>query len=302
MKIKCLLFFVGLSVCNQIANAQGCSDGGFCSLKYHAGGDAAKNSVAIGNVIGGGDGNTFINTTYIAFTRQLHKNVYWDTKLTANYASGALGSNFNVGDVFTNISVAAWQSPSQTKAFNFLAGVKIPLTQANDKARNLPLPMAYQSSLGTFDVIFGGSYKTNNWEFTQAWQVPLTKQNKNTFIKEFSTASKDFPSSNNIQRKADALFRVAYNFKREKSKFSFKPNILAIYHTGEDSYENTVGKRELLKGSQGLTLNLNVIAKYMLTQKQSLELSVAAPAVVRDIRPDGLTRTFTAGIEYKISF
>jgi hypothetical protein len=300
MKSK-YLFLLPLFFTAAFANAQGCSDGGFCSLKYHAEGTAAKNSIAVGNVSGVGDGSTFINNAYITYTRALSKNIFWDTKITANYASGVLANNFNVGDVFTNLSIKAWQSPSQLLGLTLLGGLKIPLTKANDKAGNKPLPMTYQSSLGTFDLLLGGSYKLNKWEFTQAWQIPLTKENKNTFLKEYSV-SNSFPSSNKFQRKADALLRVAYNIHKKESKFSFKPNLLAVYHLAEDSYENIYAKRQTLDGSKGLTLNANIIGRYMFSKKQSIELSVAAPFVVRDIRPDGLTREFTAGVEYKISF
>lgn len=294
------LTFIALIIIEYVA-AQGCSDAGFCSLKYYPGTAAAKNSITAGNVAGAGDGGTFINNTYVSYTRQLTRKIFWDTKITANYASGALANNFNAGDVFTNLSIQAWQSPSKKLSLNFLTGIKIPLTAGNDKAGGKPLPMSYQASLGTADLLLGVSYVFANWEFTNAWQLPLTKQNKNTFIDEYSV-SDAFPSSNKLQRKGDALLRVAYNIKRGGTKFSFKPNVLAVYHLGEDSYENIFSKRQILTGSNGLTLNANIIGKYALTAKSSLELSVAAPFVVRNIRPDGLTRKFTAGIEYKISF
>jgi hypothetical protein len=285
----------------QLATAQGCSDAGFCSLQYHRGAALTKNSIAAGNVAGVGDGNTFINTTYITYTRQLTGKMYWDTKVTANYASGALANNFNAGDVFTNLSMQAWQSSSKQHLLNFSAGMKIPLTAGNDKAGGKPLPMTYQSSLGTFDLLLGASYKVNNWEFTNAWQLPLTRENKNSFFDEYAV-SDDFPSSNKFRRKADVLLRGAYTIHKAGSKFSFKPNVLAVYHLGEDSYENIFAKRQILTGSKGLTLNANIIGKYAINTKSSLELSAAAPFVVRTIRPDGLTRELTAGLEYKFSF
>jgi hypothetical protein len=279
--------------------AQGCSDAGFCSLKYA--GSGAKNTITLGNVSGVADGQAFVNGTYVSYARQLAKHVLWDTKLTANYASGKLANNFNVGDVFTNVAVTVWQNKTKQNIFTGLAGVKIPLTAANDKAGGKPLPMAYQASLGTVDLLVGGSFNVNKWEFTNAWQVPLTQQNKNTFIKEYSV-SNDFPSTNKFMRKPDVLLRGAYTIKKPGSKFSFKPNLLAIYHLGEDSYENVYGERQMLAGSKGLTLNANVIAKYAVNKSNIIELSLAAPFVVREVRPDGLTREFTAGIEYKISF
>lgn len=98
------------------------------------------------------------------------------------------------------------------------------------------------------------------------------------------------------------LLRAAYNIKKPGKAFFLKPNVLAIYHLGEDTYENLYGKRQSLAGSQGLTLNANVIAGFAIDKKNVLELSLAAPFVVRSIRPDGLTREFTVGVEYKVSF
>jgi hypothetical protein len=293
------LLLITMAFVNTI-DAQGCSDAGFCSLKYTASG-SNKNSIAVGNVTGVTDGQTFVNGSYISYARQLSKRILWDTKFTANYASGQLANNFNAGDVFTNISIAAWQNKTKQKSFTALAGVKIPLTAANDKAGGKPLPMAYQASLGTYDLLLGGSLRINKWEFTNAWQIPLTGENKNTFFEEYSV-SNDFPTTNKFKRKPDVLLRAAYNVKKTGSKFSFKPNILAIYHLGKDSYEDIYAKRKQLQGSDGLTLNANVIAKYTINKTNSIELSLAAPFMVRDVRPDGLTREFTAGIEYKISF
>lgn len=301
MMMKKYFLSVIITFLVQYANAQGCSDAGFCSLKYHTGTPPAKNIIAVGNVAGVGDGNTFVNSTYFNYTRQLSAKLYWDTRLSANYASGALANNFNAGDVFTNLSLQVWQSPSKMNALNFLAGLKIPLTAGNDKAGGKPLPMTYQASLGTFDLLLGASFKIKNWEFTNAWQLPLTKENKNTFIDDYSI-SDDFPSSNKFQRKADMLLRAAYTINKTGSRFSFKPNLLAVYHLGEDSYENIFSQRQSLTGSKGLTLNANIIGKYAINTKSSLELSVAAPFAVRDLRPDGLTRKFTAGVEYRFSF
>ncbi|MFV8337123.1 hypothetical protein ACNQF7_13715 [Flavobacterium sp. RSP29] len=51
-----------------------------------------------------------------------------------------------------------------------------------------------------------------------------------------------------------------------------------------------------------MTINGNIIGAYAINTKNSIELSLATPFVVREVRPDGLTRKFTAGIIYKVSF
>lgn len=283
-------------------HAQGCSDGGFCSLNYHNANDKQyNNTVTLGNVSGVTDGSTFVNGTYISYARKLGKAFYWDTKVTVNYASGNLANNFNAGDIFTNITYRVYGNDTTRQYLKLLGGFKAPLTSANDKAGGKPLPMAYQSSTGTWDALLGINYSIKNWEFTNAYQIPVINRNRNSFFDEYSVSDK-FPTTNQFRRKSDVLLRAAYNIKTKGMKFSLKPNILAIYHVGEDTYEDIYGKRQNLAGSQGLTLNANVIAGLAINKKNALELSVAAPFVVRDIRPDGLTREFTVGLEYKLSF
>ena len=78
--------------------------------------------------------------------------------------------------------------------------------------------------------------------------------------------------------------------------------MLAIYHIGEDSYEDIFAKRQTLTGSKGLTINANIIANYSFNNRGNIDISLATPLVVREIRPDGLTRKFTIGIAYMFSF
>ena len=304
--IKCFISLFAFLIITWECMAQGCSDAGFCSLNYHNTetkneASETKNSLTIGNVFGIGDGNTFVNVSWITYNRQVSRKVYWDTKITSNYASGVLANNFNIGDVFSNISYTFLNTEVKKESLKFLAGIKIPLTSGNDKAGDNPLPMAFQSSLGTFDALFGILYGIKNWEFTNAYQIPITRQNKNTFLKEYSESS-DFPSTNKFQRKTDILLRAAYNFKKITTHLTLKPNLLAIYHIGEDSYEDIFAKRQTLTGSKGLTINANIIANYSFNNRGNIDISLATPLVVREIRPDGLTRKFTIGIAYMFSF
>jgi hypothetical protein len=292
-----VLLFVFLVV-QHFASGQGCSDAGFCSIRYHQEkGKKEKQAITIGNVSGRGDGQTFINNSYLIYTRHFNKGISWDTKITANYASGSLANHFNAGDIFTTVSFPL-MAMNAGHVIKLSGGLKIPLTSSNDKAGINPLPMAYQSSLGTYDLLPGlNVLLLEKWEVTHAWQIPLTRQNKNSYFRE-AGISDAFPSTNLFNRKADALLRLAYKLNTTNGKIFFKPNLLAVYHTGTDAYINNTGNKTALPGSKGLTLNANLITGFALSAKQSIEISLAAPLVVRTIRPDGLTRSFTAGIEY----
>lgn len=162
--------------------------------------------------------------------------------------------------------------------------------------------MAYQTSLGTYDLLLGTAWVLNQKiDINAAFQVPVINSNKNTFIKEYATDTR-FETTNNFKRKPDALLRLGYIMNSTNKKWLFRPNALAIYHIGEDSYENIFGRRQDIRGSSGLTLNLNLQAQYKLSASRAIGFSVATPVIVRDIRPDGLTRSLTIGINYLFGF
>ena len=107
-------------------------------------------------------------------------------------------------------------------------------------------------------------------------------------------------STRNYHRAADIMLRVSY-MAVQSYRISLLTSVLPIYHMQNDTYEEPDGDRVTLSGSQGLTLNLNVVLKYYLTKSQSFELNVGAPAAARSVRPDGLSK-FAIGIGYRMLF
>jgi hypothetical protein len=73
---------------------------------------------------------------------------------------------------------------------------------------------------------------------------------------------------------------------------------------GNDTYVdgNTSNKPIEITGSDGLTLNVTGAGWYSFSNKFSIGLLAGAPVVVRDIRPDGLTRSFTISTEFIFNF
>ena len=187
------------------------------------------------------------------------------------------------------------------KQWSAILGFKFPFTASNLKINGYSLPLDYQSSLGTIDLFLGTNWHYKHWDFNGALQLPFVNLNKNSYFKEYG-GTDDFPSTNLLKRKPDALVKATYSIKTTNKKFTFKPNVLFIYHLGEDSFENIFGQRENITGSDGLTINGNLITSYAVSKQSRLELSLATPFVVRDIRPDGLTRSFVTGLQYQYSF
>lgn len=285
----------------SIATAQGCSDAGICSINHGFESDKKelKNSVEIATIFGAGEADVTYFSPYISYARKVNDRFSWSSKVTFSSANGSFGTRASLGDAFLigNYNFVA----KKNTQWSLTSGLKIPFTSANLKINGYSLPLDYQASLGTFDLFLGTNLNYKKWNFNAAIQIPVFNNNKNSYFAAFSGTS-DFASTNLFERKSDALLRATYTIKTPNQKFTFKPNILFIYHLGEDTFENIFGKRETILGSDGLTINGNLITSYKINGSNSIELSLASPFVIRDIRPDGLTRSFVLSLQYKILF
>ena len=90
------------------AAAQGCSDAGFCTighLKQLQAKDEAKQHQKISVLLplGVGDESVFVFTPGLQYDNQFNKNWALQAKLTANTASGNLGSATGLGDLFFHL-------------------------------------------------------------------------------------------------------------------------------------------------------------------------------------------------------
>jgi hypothetical protein len=298
--MKNLLLIIAIGIFSN-SFAQGCSDAGICSIGngFQTTDKELKNGIEIGSIFGAGEADVTYISPYITYIRTINERLSLSSKITYSVASGSFGQRGAFGDAYL-IGNYNWKPKTNTQ-WSSLVGFKVPFTSSNLKINEFSLPLDYQSSLGTFDLIAGLNFNYKKWDFNTAVQIPVFNNNKNSYFKEFS-GTDDFPSTNLFERKSDALFRTTYTFQTSNKKFTFKPNVLFIYHLGEDRFQNTFGQRETIKNSDGLTINGNLIGVYTINTKNSIELSLATPFVVREVRPDGLTREFTAGIIYKVSF
>ncbi|OWP82884.1 hypothetical protein BWK59_13475 [Flavobacterium davisii] len=298
-KIKITLFLL-LGVGAQSLTAQGCSDAGFCSVgnPFKTTNKDVKNYIELNAGYGLGEQNVNILSSHLAYTRLFTDKFAMNVKITGLAASGDFGKRANVGDLFVTANYRL--NDSDQLKWSGLLGVKIPLTNANDKISNISLPMPYQSSLGTYDIIGGVEAGLKKWDFNLAAQIPLN-DNKNSYLSNLSP-TQEFVSSNLLHRKPDVLFRSSYKILLANEQLTLKPNLLFIYHLGNDSYIDQFNQKVTIANSNGLTLNGNIIANYKLGANSSIETSLAAPFVIRQVRPDGLTRTFTFGVTFKQGF
>lgn len=299
--LKFHLFVACIIFATLNLKGQGCSDAGFCTINdlkpQLSDSISVFNQLKLGVSNGAGDHSISIIAPYIEYNRQLSKKTGINVKLTALSQRGNGISAYGLSDLFI---VSNYKFSEIIKA---TAGLKIPLADGNKKKDGLPLPMDYQSSLGTIDVIAGVRAKFKNFELVAAIQQPVT-QNKNEFIAEiFSEESilSNFQSTNNYERNGDILLRASYTFKIN-NEFKISPGLLPIYHLSNDKFTNLNNEVTEIKGSQGLTLNAILYFDYSINQTNSLQLSFGTPLISRDTRPDGLTRSYVVNLEYGLRF
>ncbi len=281
--------------------SQGCSDAGICSVNdgFQLDDKQFKNTLEFAAIYSLGEADVSYFSPYVSYTKRFDDRFSFTGKITFSTANGSFGTRSQFGDAFVIGNYAF--AEKNKKQWSILTGFKFPFTASNLKINGYSLPLDYQSSLGTVDLFLGTSLRYEKWDFNAILQIPVFNLNKNSYFSEYA-GTDDFSSTNLFARQPDALVRATYSVKTPNKKFTFKPNVLFIYHLGEDSFETIFGQRERIKGSDGLTINGNLITSYNLTKQSALELSIASPLVVRDVRPDGLTRSFVLGLQYQYSF
>jgi hypothetical protein len=306
MKLKSILkiglFYLAI-VISYSGLSQGCSDAGFCTVGImkpdvnETEAQNVKHQVKTGVSFGVAQYGVSVFTPYLEYNRRFGDKTQASVKLLAGLHSGELATTFGMSDVLVQVNHRIWNQ------ITALLGVKIPFNHSTLTKKGKALPMAYQTSLGTFDFIVGATYHLQAFSISWGYQQPVF-QNKNSFLAaDFPTNSPEaeYLSTNAYTRKADILLRISYNIPLRDTKFNLITSVLPIYHLGNDRYQNKAGESVAIVGSKGLTLNLNVFLKYHINERSQIELIVGVPVVSRKVRPDGLSQ-FAVGIAYGINF
>ncbi|MGB0806619.1 MAG: hypothetical protein ACPGRC_08010 [Salibacteraceae bacterium] len=302
MRLFVLLAFFS-SIYSMQLHGQGCSDAGFCTidgLKPDVTDSTIKtfqNQIKIGFSLGNADHGISAYGIYLEYNRVLSSKVGLDLKITALAQNGNNIQSYGASDIFITGKYKVSEN------FKGVLGFKLPLSNSGNTNEGLPLPMDYQSSLGTIDLIVGVGLKLGGVELLGAFQQPLT-QNANQFLSGLypeDSELRNFQSTNNYKRKGDVLLRVSYPIKLGK-KIKFTPSLLPIYHLNNDLYTDELNMERTINGSQGLTLNGNLYFDYLVSKKSTLQFNTGNPFIVREVRPDGLTRSYVLTIEYKYRF
>lgn len=309
MRFQTAFLFLLLFTIKIEVSAQGCSDAGVCTI--HAiksdqtpasGGMATKNELTVSSGFARGERCTNIFTGQLEYNHRFKNDISITGKINYYHINGELASTNGPGDLFLSFEKGLSKSEKWKKSI--FAGLKIPLGNANKKKNSLSLPMVYQPSLGTTDLLAGFNISSQQWGFALAYQQPLTGNNKNSFLASGyppGHSAMKYPSTNQFNRKSDLVARIVRNFNSQ-GRLTFQPGLLGIYHTGTDQYLDESGNKISIDGSEGLTINALLSLQFRSGKKSNITISSGTPIIVRSVRPDGLTRKFVLSLEYAIRF
>lgn len=271
---------------------QGCSDAGICTLPSFR---PQKESVLDENIhelkagiaYGNGEYTVAAIDPFIGYNLTI-KRYRLETRLTYGIRTG---NNMSINDFGDAFIINSFQF---TDKFSFAAGVKFPIEFNKKINEHAHLPMAYQPSLGTIDVIAGMTFRISKMQIAFGIQQPVKTLHENFFILN------TFQNESHFDRKADILLRLSQPIILS-DRFTLLPGLLGIYHVAEDEYLPS-RNRETIEGSAGLTINGSFFLDWRVKENGILSANLGFPLLVRNSRPDGLTRSFVIGVDYTFSF
>ncbi|HYG01078.1 MAG TPA: hypothetical protein VD927_01480 [Chryseosolibacter sp.] len=296
-------------------SAQGCSDAGFCTMgamkpdqPFNKKIEFKLRSMEVSFYRGT---TTMTPVIYVAtadLNFSLNSKTSFQVKLPYQYVTGHLAQTESLGDI--SLCLTRNISSSEKRDINFSLGAKVPSNNSDKVKDGLPLPMYYQTSLGTYDAIAGISYITRGWLLATGIQVPLNK-NENGFLwgpwfnhfaenKPDSLYAKGYDKAKALKRGTDVMLRVERNFRF--SRWNFTLGLLPIYRITNDEITNPAGKREKPVGAKGLAMSGIVTAGYSFNVHSGIRLLAGHKIVQRDVNPDGLTRELVTTISYYYRF
>jgi hypothetical protein len=287
------------------AYSQGCNDAGICTFGEFDGvnnphtGKGIKTEISY--IFGLGENNNLVNTIQLDQRFDIFNgkgSVFF--RLPFTYVYGTLGQTSGLGDVTAGLDYAVYQK--EKVMVSLTAGAKLPSNDANKSSDGKGLPMAYQVSLGTYDLLAGAGITLQTWRIGLAYQKPFGA-NGNAFLYDFwegEDEALEYFESNELKRGDDVMLRLDKDFTL-KNNSSLQASVLAVYRIQKDQ----IVKNDIpvdLEDSNGLTLNLSVAYNIPLKNQDNVRLLLAAPVITREIRADGLTRTFVFSLAYSFHY
>jgi hypothetical protein len=313
--LTCFLFI------NCCASAQGCSDAGFCTMGAMKPDQQYNKKVAVrlrSMELSFYRGTTTLTPIVYVATADLNfslnrKNTF-QVKIPFQHVEGRLAKTSSLSDLSLCFTRNIYSSDQFD--LNWSVGGKIPTNRSDFSTPDgNALPMYYQTSLGTWDIISGISLINRHWLIATGIQVPLN-QNNNQFdwhrwdannpnpdLDEQAYVQK-YANATHLMRGTDVMLRVERNFRL--SRFNFSVGLLPIYRITADRITNFKSVRTSFdlnnNEARGLAMSWITTAGYSFNVRSGIRLLVGHKITQREFSPDGLTRELVASFTYIYRF
>lgn len=261
-----------------------CSDGGVCSVGGHSveEGDKSLLNLSASYKFGssGKDDDIKYHSVQIGALYNVFEITSLQIALPYNMQSGPAGDVSGIGDLIVSVN----QNLYRNENTSLEASVGVKLATGDDNKDNLP--MAYQSGLGSNDIIFALNYSYNQAGFGVGYQL-AGKRNDNLI---------------RLKRGDDLLVRASYNFLFDD--FTVSPQLLFIKRLAKSNISSTdeiPGNFSDIEKSDQTQINLLTQVQYHISDNYSLIADFALPFIKREVNVDGLTRAFSASLGVRFS-
>jgi len=291
--------------------AQGCSDAGFCTMGALKPDQPYSKRIAIrlrSMEIGFYRGTTPLTPVIYVATADLNFGINdktsFQVKLPYQAVTGQLGKTAGLGDISLCITRNVMKRP--TFDIHVSLGAKLATNGADKSEDGFPLPMYYQTSLGSYDVMAGLSLISKRWLFATGIQHPFNQNNNQFLWSAWATSTEDqsyiqqYANARELYRGTDVMIRVERNFRF--SQWNFSLGILPIYRLNRDVIRDKTGLRVEQPNTTGLALSAIVSAGYNFDVRSGIRLLLGHKLVQRETNPDGLTRELVSTLSYCYRF
>jgi hypothetical protein len=315
--IRSILFVFTLSLLSWEAVSQGCSDAGFCTMGAMKPDQSYNKKIALKlrtMEMSFYRGTTTLTPIIYVATADLNfslngKNTF-QVKIPYQHVEGRLAKTSALSD----FSICFTRNLYSSDKFdlNLSLGGKIPSNRSDfSTSEGNALPMYYQTSLGTYDLISGLSLINRKWLFATGIQIPLNKNNNQFDWHRWNEPDPDekayvmrYANATQLKRGTDIMLRIERNFRF--SRFNFSAGILPIYRIISDQITDFTGKRVDHDAAgnvgKGLAMSWISTAGYSFNARSGIKILIGHKITQRKFSPDGLTRELVSSVTYIYRF
>jgi hypothetical protein len=318
MSLRTVCLLLGFVLTSGVAFSQGCSDAGFCTMgamkpdqPYNKRLKVKLRSIEFSQYYGHTHFNNKIYVSTVEVNIGVGSKYIVQAKVPYEVAQGHLGTFKSLSDI--SLSLTRNVISNDHFDVNLTLGTKFPTNDANQQRLNgKSLPMYYQTSLGTYDLIVGASLVNRKWLFAAGYQQALNANNNQFWWDEWNSDKdesyvRQYAQSNFLKRGKDIMLRVERNFRF--SRFNFSIGLLPIWRITKDNVAiPTLGPPEKpgpvtqVSGSEGLALSGIYTIGYNFNVKSGIKLLVGNRFIQRQKNPDGLSREGVVSFTYSYRF